>query len=267
MNKTIWIVCAVLLFGLKSVHASVLRDPINSRWTDQPVEIDGRATEWSDNPVLQEEGFSFRAMNDASTLYLLIAGETRDEEMVLSGKYRQEITFWFVKPDESSRSVGLNLNFSHLHPPASSTDTIHRPSITLASIGVVPEWTNAEGQALSSATLPSGMELQANLFHQNGEKSLYEIKIPLNLLERQGNSVLVDFVTSQVSPDVAAHLQSGRSEQRSSDGGGESSEGGGGGGHHHRGGGSKGGGRSASVEVPNPVDLHLVIALTPESKH
>ncbi len=245
----------------------MIRDPVSSRWPDRPVQIDGRATEWSDNPVLQEEGFSFRAMNDASNLYLLIGGETREEEMVLSGKYRQDVTLWFVKPDETSRTWGINLDFNHIHPPETSTDTAHPTPVTLSSIGVVPEWVNAQGLVLSTASLPAGLELQDNLFHQNGQPSLYEIKIPLGLIEHQAHSILLDFVTSQVNPDVIKRLQSDAAGQRSNvNGDGDASGGDAGGGRHHKGGGSKGGSHSPSIEAPNPVDLHLEISLTQELK-
>ena len=269
--------CALELLAAQAVHAFLLRDPVESLWSDKAVQVDGRATEWPEKPALEEEGLGFRAMNDSATLYLLIRGETSDGRMVLSGRYRQDVTLWFVKPDGTSRAWGINLDFSHAHRPAETPAAAPPPVtaaaagdtnekiITLSAMGVVSELVIPVGLELSTATLPSGIALQANLSRQNGQQPLYEIGIPLKMIEHQSDSILMDFVTSSVSPDVMAQLQSGRSGQRSSDGGGDSTGGsGGGGGRHHRGGGSQGGG-SPLIATPSPVDLHLEITLTQES--
>lgn len=223
------------------------------------MQIDGHAAEWPQTPALEEEGLSFQAMNDASNLYLLIRGTGGDGRTALTGRFRQNVTLWFVKPDGITRAWGLNLNFSHAHSPEEFPGAAHGDAgetpVSLSSMGVVPELVIPQGLQLSTATLPSEIQLQADLPHKNDRQPLCEIGIPLKMIEHQGTSIYADFVTSQVTSDAIRQSQSGQS------GSGE----GGGGGHHHHGGGSQGGG-SRSIEPPNPLDLHLEIALAEKPK-
>ena len=273
MKRTVWM-AGLMVFGVARVsHAFLGRDAVPSRWPDKPIQIDGLATEWSDMPVLEEAGISFRAMNDATNLYLLVRGTSSDGRVLLSGKYRQNVTLWFLKPDRKLRAWGINLDFSRAHPPAPDAPA------TLAALGIEPERVMPQGLEVSTATFPEGFAFEADLSSQRGRQPIYEIRIPLSMVEQKGKSVFLDVVTSEVSPEVKAELQAGQSEPHGGEShgtssgsppGGPSGQGGGmGGGRHHRGmGGSEGGGNaSRSVELPKPLNLHLTIALTKEPKH
>ena len=74
---------------------------------EKAVQVDGRATEWSQWPVVETGGLSVRAMNDSSNLYLLIRGANDDGRILLSGNYRQNVTIWFLKPDHKTRAWGI----------------------------------------------------------------------------------------------------------------------------------------------------------------
>ena len=216
--------------------------------------------------MLEEMGISFRAMNDASNLYLLVRGTNSDGRVLMSGKFRQNVTFWFLSADQKSRVWGINLDFSRAHSPEAGAPP------TLAAYGIAPEKVVPQGLEVSTATFPSDLEFQADLSSQLGRQPIYEIRIPLALIEPQSKSIYMDFVTSEVSPDVKAELQSAGAGQRSSEGGsgGGSSSGGGGmrgGSRRHRGGGAQGGSGSKAIEAPKPLDLHLTIGLAKEPKH
>ena len=280
MKKCFWMVGIMILTAAGAGRA--WGDKVECLWPEKPVVIDGRATEWSDMPVVETAGIAFRAMNDASNLYVLIRGANSDGRVVLSGRYRQNVTLWFLKPDHKSKSWGINLDFGRAHSPERGEDRGQEhiaETPTLATFGVMPEKVLAEGLEVSTATLPSEMEFASDLSTQNGRQPVYEIRIPLQLVERSGKSIYVDFVTSEISPDVKSELQAGRGNPS----GGEGSEGGhqggaggspsggsggSGGGRHKRGGaGGSQGGAGKSVTLPKPLAIHLTIALTKEPRH
>ena len=260
-----------MLSASQASHAFLGRDKVSCLWPDKPVQIDGRAVEWSETPVLEESGLAFRAMNDVSNLYLLIRGANSDGRVILSGRYRQNVTLWFLKPDHKTKAWGINLDFGLAHPSETPT---------LAAFGIAPERVLPQGLEVSTAALPSDLEFAADLSSRNGRQPIYEIRIPLAMLEHSGSSIYMDFATSEIGPDVKAELQNGKGEQSSGEanhqGGSERSSGSGGsggagGGRHKRGGmgGSQGGAgaSSRSIDLPKPLALHLTIGLTREPKH
>ena len=98
---------------------------VQSRLPDGPVQIDGRATEWALMPVLETHGLSFRAMNDASNLYLLIRGTDSDGRILLSGQYRQNVTLWFLNPSGKTKTWGILFDFLHASVPDSGPGRTH----------------------------------------------------------------------------------------------------------------------------------------------
>lgn len=277
MKKTVWIACILGLGAAQTAHASFLRDKVESLWPEKPVEIDGRATEWSEMPVVEVEGLSFRAMNDASNLYLLIRGANPGGRSLLGGNYRQNVTVWFLKPDHKSKAWGLNLDFSHAHPPEPVMEggRMHeREMITLSDMGIAPEMVLQEGLEVSTTTFPPEFAFGADLSSQHGRQPVYEIRIPLTMVEHKGRTLYFDVVSSDISPEMKAELQGRRSSGESNagssqgSGGGQSGgssgspAGGHGGGRHGRGGGG-GGGRAGptTAELPKPIHLQLTVSL------
>ena len=266
MKRALWIAGVIVLGGSPPSHAFLGRDTVSSLWPDKPVQIDGRAVEWSDMPVVEDSGMSFRAMNDASYLYLLIRGTTADGRVLLAGNYRQNMTFWILKPDHKSNAWGINLDFGRAHAPAPDMPP------TLVSYGIEPERVLPEGLEVSTGTFPQDFEFQADLSSQRGRQPIYEVRIPLSMIDYKNRTIYIDVVSSEISPEVKAELQSTKPEEHASEkppeGGGQSPAGGGGGRHHRGGGGSHGGSSAASsVGMPKPVHLHLTIELKKEPKH
>jgi len=267
----------IVLITASSAHAFLGRDKIESLWPGKPVEIDGRATEWSEMPVVEVQGLSFRAMNDASNLYLLIRGANPDGRSLLGGNYRQNVTVWILKPDHKSKAWGMNLDFSHAHAPEPDMEggRMHeREMINLSDMGIMPEMVLQQGLEVSTSTFPPEFAFQADLSSHHGRQPVYEIRIPLTMVEHKGRTIYFDVVSSDISPEVKAELQGRHSSGESSgggnqgstggQGGGSGSRGGGmGGGRHGRGGGGSGGGRGgpSTVELPKPVHLQLTVSL------
>jgi hypothetical protein len=268
MKKIFWIVPVLLILAGSPGHAVLgFGDSVESLWPEKPVQIDGRATEWSEMPVVEDGGLSFRAMNDASNLYLLICGTNSDGRVILAGKYRQNVTLWFLKPDHKTHSWGINIDFSRAHP----ADPQAAP--TLDAFGVTPEIVMPQGLEVSTAPFSTDMELQADLSSQRGRQPVYEIRIPLSLLkEIKSRRLDLAFTTAEVSPDVKTELQSRPEEppagNKSQSGNQNGSPPRSGGRHGHgMGGGGAGGNSSHAVEIPKPLNIHLTVKLVKGPKH
>ena len=281
MKRRVWYVSVMVLMATQAAHAFLGRDKVDSLWPKKPVQIDGRAAEWSEMPVVEVQGLSFRAMNDTANLYLLIRGANPDGRSLLGGNYRQNVTVWILKPDHKSKAWGMNLDFSHAHAPEPDMEggRIHeREMINLSDMGIAPEMVLQQGLEVSTTTFPAEFAFQADLSSQHGRQPVYEIRIPLTMVEHKGRTIYFDVVSSDISPEVKAELQGRRSSGESKGGGSQGSgggEGGGsgggsgggrgggmGGGRHGRGGGSGGGrGGPSTVELPKPIHLQMTVSL------
>jgi hypothetical protein len=275
LKKAVWGAFIWLIAAAPSQAFLGWRQWLRSTWPEKPVQIDGRANEWSLMPVIEEEGLSFRAMNDASNLYLLVRGTADEGRTLLSGKYRQNVTFWFLKPDGKSRDWGINLDFSQAHPPAPPANQGAPAPVetapSFAALGVTPEKVLPQGLEVSTATLPLGIEMQADLSSKYGRQPVYEMRIPLAMIERKGTSIFLNFTSSEVNPEVKAELQARQAEERAaeksrSEGG--APEAGGHGGHHGRMRAESESSESTphpSVEIPKPLTIPLTIHLAQKS--
>ena|GEM_PF-1128159 len=271
MKKIVW----AFILGTATAQAAYAfgRDKVESLWPEKPVVIDGRATEWTLMPVLEDEGLGFRAMNDASNLYILIRGTANNGRVQLSGRYRQNVTLWFLKADHKTKDWGIMLDFTGAKPLSSVQDWQSLDTIPLSAFGITPEMILPQGLEISTAALPADIEFQADLSSQHSRQPVYEMCIPLQRLQRNGKSIYVDFVTTEVSPEVRAEVQSIATETHGGGNGSVGNQGAGGspGGHggRHRGGGmggQNGGQGTSSVELPKPLDLHLTIRLAKDIK-
>ncbi len=167
----------VVAAAVQVSDALIWHNSVSSLWPSGPVQIDGRATEWAEFPVQEVSGMGFRAMNDESNLYLLIRGTTSDGRNLLAGKFQQNVTLWFLKPDHKTNAWGINLDFSRAQEPAPDAPP------TLASFGMEPERVFPQGLEVSTATFPEGFEFQADLSSQLGRQPIYEMRIPLEMIE------------------------------------------------------------------------------------
>jgi hypothetical protein len=261
--KIRWIVAVGILCAARPAQALFGRDKIASLWPAGPVQVDGRATEWSDMPVLDEHGIGFHAMNDADNLYLLIGGTAGDGRLLLSGKSGQNVTLWFLKSDGKTKDWGINLDFSRAQTP-----TVESPTL-LSDWGIAPERVVPQGLEVSTTTFPPEIEFHADLSSQRGRQPAYEMRIPLSLIAHKGKSIDFDFAATEISNDVRAELLAlpppapAKSAAQP-----DSGMGGGGGGHHHHGGGGPSGGSPvAAADLPKRLNLHLSVELTKEPKH
>jgi hypothetical protein len=271
-------VIVVLALASVSPPAFAWRDGISSLWPDKPIQIDGRATEWSEFPVVEVGGLSFRARNDSSNLYLLVRGANDDGRILLSGNYRQNVALWFLKPDDKTKAWGITLDFGRAHAPepVMENGVARVPEIiSLSDMGVVPEMVVPQGLEVSTAAFPSGFDFQADLSSERGRQPIYEICIPLTMLEHKGRSIAFDVVSSDIPPGVKTELQSakpaestaGQNKSGGTSSGGAPSGGGHGGGRRGRGMGGGGGGGAKSADLPKPVTLHLSVSLAKEPRH
>jgi hypothetical protein len=259
-------VAAVFIVAGSSYAGLGWRDKVQSIWPEKPVQIDGRATEWSELPLAEVGGLSFRAMNDSSNLYLLIRGANDESRILLSGTYRQNVTVWFLKPNGKSRAWGITLDFGRAHAPEPAMADANgnvREMTSLSDMGIAPEMVLPQGLEVSTAPFPVDFAFQADLSTEYARQPLYEVQIPLTMIEHNDRSILFDVESSAVSPQVKAELQG-----HPANGSQEPPGGGHGGGRHGHGMGGPGGGRSApaSAEPPKPIHLHLAVSLAKAPK-
>jgi len=263
-------------------YSSVEAKTISCTWPEKPVIVDGRGMEWSLFPVLEVDGFSFRTMNDASHLYLLISATTDDGRTILGGTFQQDLTLWVLGKDKKTKLWGLRIPYSarersegHSNPDNS----------TFSSLGIVPQKVMQEGIEVSTTTWPNSIEIQGDLSSRYGRKPIVELSIPVELISsaRKGNNLQLSLVVDPVSPEIKRevtleldelqHQPSGELGNSSSS---ENSDMPAGGHRGRHGGGMRagggGGGRhkdslSQVPQIPKPVQLALTIEMVSHPPH
>lgn len=253
----------LLLCGMAgSAGAALFRDNVASVWTNKPVDIDGRATEWAEQPVMEDNGVSIRAMNDATTLYVLFTGTTNEGRITLAGLYRQAVTLWLMKPDGKTKDWAMSLDFTNAELPE---DDAHRGSDpTLSDYGVAPVRLQTRGLEVSSTTLPTDVVFQADLSSRYGRQPVYELAIPLASVAPHGRVVYAWLQTAPVSPAIRAELTTpGRSTTATSS---SDTATGIGGRYHHANPGAGGGNANAAIDIPKPINMRLAFKLAEAPK-
>src|SRR5579863_9379749 len=147
------------------------RDKIPGHWAQKPVAIDGTDSEWRELDEFDGPGLEFRAMNDASNLYLFITADRRDGRAALSGAYRQDVTLWFIGPGKA-RTWGIRLAFSRfgdadaaiLKDPRRIDEEPEVPDLE-------PELVSALGVDISTAPWPQDISFRPGL---DGKNLFYE---------------------------------------------------------------------------------------------
>jgi hypothetical protein len=178
------------------------RDKIASLWAEQPVSMDGGEEQWQRNDKAEESSVSFRAMNDASDLYLFISPIGREGKGLLSGGYRQDVTVWFIGPDQQTRVWGLRV-------PYSRYDQL-TPGTTEA-VTIQPEYVTMQDTAISTAPMPSGITV---FLPTDVRRPLLEVRVALKLLPPpQDNQVPLDLTTTAVSLLMAEQIRNEKIEE------------------------------------------------------
>jgi uncharacterized membrane protein YgcG len=255
------LILTVLLIAAVASGARAMlwwRDKIASLWAAQPLSLDGGEAQWSKSDETDETSVIFRATNDSSDAYLLIAPDGKDGKGLLTGNYRQDSTLWFLGPDKKTRAWGLNIPYSRLDQLAPGTP-------------VQPEYLTMQGTQVSTAPVPADISLRLDRDSRNPS-----IAIRIALKDFPSTSekpIPLDFTTTPVPPDIAKQITSEKPKTHPA--------GSGGGGHHgggrHGGGGAQGGQQggapnastdtpSSSADaptVPDPLSLELSLKLAP----
>jgi len=234
--------CAVLFFllaGTRDCHAFWWwRDSIASRWTDKPVPVNGIDMEWGQTNVLEDAGLTFRARNDSSNLYLMIATNGREGRSLLTGTYRQDVTFWFLGPNGKTKTWGICLAFSRFEKSTGGAEDKRegpageagpeRPAATAdqgSCDGFVPRPYQERGRdapfpgrgsdVKPGMVLAAGVEVSTPLpsdvaFHADlsGREPAYMLRIPLSKLNSlKGKTIPFNFVTSEVSTELKSQFE------------------------------------------------------------
>jgi hypothetical protein len=285
MRKKILLVLLTLLSSAVPSRAFLWwRDSVPCVRAEKPPTIDGSDANWNDFDEYESDGLSLRAMSDASNLYLLVEGRGKDGLAELSGRYRKDLTFWFVSTDKKKRVWGLRLPFSRDARGGCELPPGFPGEPPAGGAGVKPTFVEMRGHDDVDGPMPSDIAFAALLTER---RSLYEIRVPLNRLPPNGKrTVLLDVDRDAPPADAyqrpvatsAGHNQSGGSDQsreggmgggmRGGTGGGGMGGGGmggggmGGGGMPRRGG--AGGGPPNSPEI-DAIDMRLKVTLAPGS--
>ncbi len=98
----------ILLLALLPLWAAGCDDfNLTGAWRDRPVLVDGFDHEWGTVPGLQAAGVTVKAMNDESTLYLLLSADSGWAKRQLLGAFRQDLLIWFAPQGSSKATRGL----------------------------------------------------------------------------------------------------------------------------------------------------------------
>ena len=239
-----------LLLAAVSARAGLFgRGKLESRWAAKPLPVNADDSDWNDSAALEEDGWSWLAMNDGANLYLLVTAHTRDGREQLTGEARQDVGLWFLGADGKSRDWGAKLPYTRRSP---LSDALRDP----AGVDPEPEFASYQGPAVSTSPWPSDLE---DRLSSTGRRPVWEIKIPLKRLAvGPEGAVLVDFTLSDPKGGVRRRPAEIAPEKTSSP------EGGGGDGGGRRG---KGKGNhspdSGSTEPLQAATYGLTLRLAP----
>jgi hypothetical protein len=78
-----------------------------SSWKDREVKVDGYDHEWGAVEGLQAEGVTVKAMNDESTLYLMLSADSGWAKKQLLGVFHQDLLIWFAPQGSAKATRGL----------------------------------------------------------------------------------------------------------------------------------------------------------------
>ena len=200
--------------------------------------------------MTEESGIEFQALNDSSNLYLQIVSDDDDARALLSGKYRQDFTIWFLDPDGKKRAWGARVPFSQMSASGDNASAVELEMVSMMGIDV------------STSPLPDGVQIKAAL---SGKELMYGLQVPLAMLQPASNGkVPFDFVSSPVSEDIQRRSARPQSTSGGQDAGGAGSGGTSGrAGHGGKGGGKGGSGHNTPGETtpPGPLNLKLTLHL------
>jgi len=93
----------ILLVAAPVVHAFFGRDKVESLWPEKPVEIDGRATEWSEMPVLEVEGLFVSIGLVAATDFVTGLINTKDGHIITDDQMQTSVEGIFAAGDIRSK--------------------------------------------------------------------------------------------------------------------------------------------------------------------
>lgn len=96
----------VLPMALLMIAACSSTRPLESQWPDEPVRIDGDASEWPELPtVIEARHLALGVLNDAESLYLSLVTTDRSLQAQILG---QGLTLWLDPSGGKDRLVGLH---------------------------------------------------------------------------------------------------------------------------------------------------------------
>lgn len=200
-RATCWLlVPALLLLALPKKAGAFLfwRDAIDSHWAEKPIAPNADEASWADADVQYETAIDFRAKNDSKNLYLRLTADGVDGRAMMSGAFRQDLTFWFLGPDGKTRSWGILLPFSTLGAPApGSWQRVDPEDFLLPK--VTPQLVSKQGVEISTASLPDGVEVHCAL---SGKDPVYTVIIPLEKANPADGKLLLDFTAAPVGDRV-----------------------------------------------------------------
>ena len=74
-----------------------------------------------------------------------------------------------------------------------------REMINLSDMGIAPERVLQQGLEVSTTTFPPEFAFQADLSSHHGRQPVYEMRIPLTMVEHKGRTIYFDIVSSDIS--------------------------------------------------------------------
>lgn len=80
-----------------------------SRWAEEPPEIDGRRDGWTFAPEEDARGVLYASANDGRFLYLVVVPHTRWAREQLAGVYQQDVVVWLDPKGGRAKSTGVRI--------------------------------------------------------------------------------------------------------------------------------------------------------------
>jgi hypothetical protein len=237
-----------MLLGFAFACTACVSLPQRGQWTQAEPPLNGVDGDWAQADETILDGLRIKTLNNRSDLYIAISADKRALQSQLSGRYGQELRFWFGTLPQGH---GISISFT-----ARPADTEHEDPLADVDRSVTLEGPSAEGLPRPWVEGSEGLGIDARTSYGT---LTYVLKLPLQaeaspgfaLGTEPGKSLTITISASALEPAGG----SSDADKHADDSAPVSPSAGMGGGHHGRhghgggGGGGSGGGSSRPSEA------------------
>lgn len=195
-NQTIWWVVLGLAFASLLFIGCGSTQQVVSKWSERPVQMDGKLGEWSDSTAFfEKDGIRYAAMNDGEYLYLCLLSSKPGlgRQIVFRG-----MTIWFDPNGGEKKTIGIRfplgmagLNRGEMASPPTDEEPNQRGSrldeLERQALNEFEYLGPGENDRQRVSRL-QGQGVEMNIT-ATPERLLYELRIPLQYTSQHPYSV------------------------------------------------------------------------------